>query len=250
MQWDEKSRIGLLLGVMVLALVVAVMLGPIPQDPAYHRFADSRACGLVPNCLNVLSNLGFVIVGLLGLRHVHCWPRQLQAALRVFWWGVLLVGPGSGWYHWAPDDARLVWDRLPMTVAFMGLFAAVVQDQFRLGGLWLPVLVSVGLASIGVWLLFDDLRFYGMVQFLTPVLILLIFFMYPQGQLPRQPLYYAFGFYALAKLAEFFDVGLFQLTGWLSGHSLKHLLAALAVVGLIKPGHSGGRAQTFGVLHD
>ena len=218
-----------------MAIAIAAMLGPIPQDPAYHEFADTRGCGPIPNCFNVLSNVGFVVAGFFGLRSVYRWPLPLQPAMKVFWWGILLIGPGSAWYHWAPDDARLVWDRLPMTVAFMGLFAAVLEDQFHLKGYWLPLLVGIGLASIGVWLILDDLRVYGLVQFLPPVLILLIFYQFPPATIPRRALYYAFGFYCLAKGAEFFDRQLWALTGWISGHSLKHLLAAVAVTWLIKP---------------
>ncbi|HHJ40229.1 MAG: hypothetical protein AXA67_06990 [Methylothermaceae bacteria B42] len=234
MAFKLDVRAASLITVVILAIAIAAILGPIPQDPAYHQFADARACGSIPNCFNVLSNLGFVLAGFLGLRSVFKWPAPLQPAMKVFWWGILLIGPGSAWYHWAPDDARLVWDRLPMTVAFMGLFAAVLQDQFHLKGYWLPLLVGVGLASIGVWLVFDDLRFYGLVQFLPPVLILLIFYLSPPGVIPRQAVYYAFAFYVLAKGAEFLDRELLALTGWISGHTLKHLLAAAAVTWLIK----------------
>ncbi|XSG84769.1 MAG: ceramidase domain-containing protein [Methylohalobius sp. ZOD2] len=231
---DIDRRYQVLFGVVLLAMVVAALVGPIPQDPAYHRFADSRACGWIPNCLNVLSNLAFWVVGGIGLQSVSHWPATLRPAWRVFWWGVFLTGFGSAWYHWAPDDARLVWDRLPMTLAFMGLFAAVLIDQFQLGRWVLLSLVLTGLASIGVWLAFDDLRLYGLVQFLPPALILLIFAFFPAGRISRRAIYLGLGFYAAAKGAEFLDGDIFALTGWLSGHSLKHLLAAVATVWLIR----------------
>ncbi len=221
-------------GGMILVVMVAWLIGPIPQDPAYHHFADTRDCGPVPSCFNVLSNLAFLFAGMTGLRTVLSWPQILQPAFRVFWWGILLTGLGSAWYHWAPDDARLVWDRLPMTLAFMGLFAAIVTDQFEVGPWLLPVLILIGLASIGVWLIFDDLRFYGLVQFLPPALILLIFWRFPPATIPRRAIWLAMGFYALAKLAEWLDGPVLEATGWISGHSLKHLLAALAVVWLIR----------------
>lgn len=229
----RPSPAWILLGVVAAALVGAALLGPVPQDPAYHQFADSRSCGRIPNCLNVLSNLAFVIVGAMGLRSVSGWPPTLRPAFWVFWWGVLLTGLGSAWYHWAPDDGRLVWDRLPMTLAFSGLFAAILMDQVRLGAWILPFLVAVGLASIGVWVISGDLRMYGLVQFLPPLLMVLIFVLYPPGRIPRWKLWLALAAYALAKAAEFLDVPIFELAG-ISGHTFKHLLAAGAPACLIR----------------
>lgn len=223
-----------LYGVILAAVMGALLVGPLPQDPSYHRFADIRACGGVPNCLNVLSSLAFVLVGWLGLRTVANWPGELRPALRVFWWGVFLTGFGSAWYHWAPTDARLVWDRLPMTLAFMGLFAAVLIDQFHPGRWVLPTAVMMGLASIGGWLAFDDLRLYGLVQFLPPVLVLLIFAWFPPGRITRRLVYLGFGCYAAAKVAELLDAEIFSATSWVSGHTLKHLLAAAAAAWLIR----------------
>ncbi len=228
-----------LYGMVVAAVMGALLVGPIPQDPAYHRFVDVRACG-VPNCLNVLSSLAFVLVGGLGLRSLANWPWELRPAFWVFWWGVCLTGFGSAWYHWAPDDTRLVLDRLPMTLAFTGLFAAVLIDQFGFG-LWVVwSLVAVGLASIGAWLAFDDLRLYGLVQFLPPVLILLICLWFPPGRIARRRMYLGFACYAAAKVAELLDAEIFVLTSWVSGHTLKHLLAAVAAAWLIKARSGAG----------
>lgn len=227
----ELYPLGMLLA---LAVVIAWWIGPVPQDPAYHQFADSRACGPLPNCLNVLSNLAFLVVGGVGLRRVDGWSGKLRPAMKVFWWGVLLVAPGSVWYHWAPDDARLVWDRLPMTGAFMGLFAAVLLDRLHLRPWILPPLVGVGLASIGVWLLSGDLRLYGLVQFLPMALMVVVLIQHPQGEIPAGALIWALGWYVAAKLAEWLDGEILAWTGLLSGHSLKHLLAALATARLWK----------------
>ncbi len=213
---------------IVAAVIAALLLGPIPQDPAYHRFADGRACGIVPNCFNVVSSLALVAVGGLGLWRLPNWPGALKLALRMFWWGVFLTGFGSAWYHLAPDDARLVWDRLPMTLAFMGLFTVVLIDQFQLGRWIVVAAMLTGLASIGVWLAFDDLRLYGLVQFLPPVLILWIYACFPPGRIRRGAVYLGLGSYAAAKVVELLDGEILQMSGWVSGHTLKHLLAAAA----------------------
>jgi len=110
----------------VLAAVPLVLLArimasaPIAQDQAYHEFADQRRLLGVPHLLDVVSNLPFLFVGAAGmllclspLRPPRC------ASWLAFFAGTALVFFGSGYYHWAPSDATLVWDRLPMTIAFM-----------------------------------------------------------------------------------------------------------------------------------
>jgi hypothetical protein len=149
----------------------------------------------------------------------------------VFFAGVALVFFGSGYYHWAPDDDSLVWDRLPMTVAFMGLFAAVLGEHLspNLERPFLLAVVAVGIASVILWKQTDDLRVYVWVQ-LAPLLVIpFMIAVFPGRFTHRHYLLYGVGFYALAKVAEYYDREIFALTSdALSGHSLKHLLAAAA----------------------
>lgn len=109
-----------------LALIVPaffLFVPPIAQDQAYHSFADSRSVWSIANFWNVVSNLPFAMVGLLGL-------GKLRGAVdRVLFTGVLLTFFGSAYYHLAPSDARLVWDRLPMTLVFMALLACVLSAE-------------------------------------------------------------------------------------------------------------------------
>lgn len=233
MQAKLDRRYVQLWAVVAGALALAAWLGPVPQDPAYHLFADCRSCGGIPNCFNVLSSVPFLIVGSIGLYRLRLWPEALRPAWRVFWLGVFGTGLGSAWYHLSPDDGRLVWDRLPMTLAFAGFFAAVLIDQFRFGQWVLWSMVALGLTSIGIWQVLGDLRLYGLVQFLPPVLVVLIFARFPPGRIRRRPVYQALVSYALAKVAELLDREIFLITSWLSGHTLKHLLAALAVAWLV-----------------
>jgi hypothetical protein len=233
----------LLLGsVAIAAIGVVFWLGPIPQDPGYHEFADRRAWLGIPNFWNVATNLPFLFIGLLGLS----WrPRLLSEALRghytILVIGVALVGVGSAYYHWAPSTPSLVWDRLPMTVAFMALFAAVVQDRVseRLGRVLLWPLMAAGAATIAYWYWSEtagrgDLRPYAVVQFLPMLLIPLMLLLFRGKGLRDAWLWATFGAYVLAKIAEHFDAAIFVATGFLSGHSLKHLLAALAVWSAIR----------------
>jgi hypothetical protein len=228
------------------ALVALLFVAPIPQDPAYHRFADARRFLGIANFGDVVSNVGFAIVGLWGLF------RILGAATTplfdhpmdsipyvVFFLGVALIGPGSGIYHAGPDNATLFWDRLPMTIAFMAFFAAVIADRIhrRAGIFWLlPSLLMVGVLALVYWQQTElagvgDLRFYGMVQFFPLVAIPVIIRLFPERRYTSgRSLVWVILWYAIAKVFEYFDKEIFDLLGGtVSGHSLKHLASAVAV---------------------
>lgn len=223
-------REAVLVAATLTALAVALALEPIAQDPAYHNFADQRRVFGIPNFANVASNLPFMVVGAAGLAFcLGSRPTGTHVPWIVFFAGVALVGVGSAYYHAQPTDAALVWDRLPMTVAFMGLFVALLAEHM---GAWitrylLPPALAIGLASIGWWRYADDLRFYAWVQFTPLLLIPLAVVLFRPAYTHRAYLLYGLGFYVLAKVGEFYDRELFDLTrGTLSGHSIKHLLAA------------------------
>jgi hypothetical protein len=232
----RRWRQGLLLLVVLGSLAFLRVLPPIGQDPRYHQFADQRPFFGIPNFMDVASNLPFLLAGLAGLR--VCRRRGFAGfapAWAVFFAGVALVSAGSAYYHWRPDNHTLVWDRLPMTLAFMALFAALLGESLgeRLGRLLLGPALLAGLASVVYWHLFDDLRFYLWVQsaplLAIPVCLLLFGSPHPR----RWLLLPALGCYLLAKLAEVCDARIFALSGNLvGGHALKHLLAA-AAVGLV-----------------
>ncbi len=228
--------------VAAFAIACAFLLDPIPQDPAYHDFGDSRALYGFPNFWNVVSNLPFLFVGALGLGRLR---RLASPALRTHYLvlcvAVALVGFGSAWYHLNPSNATLVWDRLSMTVAFMVLFSAIVADRVSwiAGRALLWPLVVTGIASIAWWVRTEavgqgDLRPYAIVQFLPMLLVPMILLLWRENFLSTKLVWAAFGAYGAAKLAEHLDAQMFAATGAFSGHSLKHLLAALATWWIIR----------------
>jgi hypothetical protein len=232
-----------LLGALALAgIVVAFSLEPIPQDPAYHGFADRRALLGVPNFGDVASNLPFALVGAFGLARVSLLRRRaLRAEYLVYCAGTLLVAFGSAHYHLAPSTPRLVWDRLPMTVGFMALCALVVRDRVaeRLGARLLWPLVAAGLASIAWWVATEeagrgDLRPYAVVQFLPMLLLPVILLLFRGEGLDGGWLWRSFGVYLLAKVCEFLDRPILEATGLASGHTLKHLAAAGAALCIVR----------------
>jgi hypothetical protein len=247
----RNTNLLILLAVSVCAMLAALAMPRIPQDPGYHAFADRRVFFGVPGFLDVATNAAFLLAGAFGLSRL---PRMqpLRPAYPVLCAAVILVAFGSAWYHLAPSDARLVWDRAPMTVAFMALFALVIGDGVseRAGKRMLWPLVLAGLASVAWWHLSEqrghgDLRPYALVQFLPMAMIPLILILFGAGRLRMPLLWAALCAYALAKLAEHFDAEALALTGFISGHSVKHLLsaaAALAAVMAVATGPQRSRA--------
>lgn len=226
------------LGAVTLsALILALYLPPIPQDPAYHEFADKRTIGGIPNFWNVASNFPFLLVGVFGLmRFSGLRNSPFLPAYLVVCFGVVFIGLGSAYYHYEPRTVTLTWDRLPMTIAFMALFSMVVTDRIseKLGRGLLWPLVLTGVASVLYWHWSElqgrgDLRPYAIVQFLPMLLIALILIWYREGVLSKGWLWSALATYALAKAAEHYDHAIYAQIGF-SGHGIKHLLASLAIL--------------------
>ena len=236
----------MILGVVTAAAGVVVALLPrIPQPQDYHNFADQRTFLAVPNCLNVLSNAPFLVAGLWGMilvfggrrkerdlfiNPVERWPYLILGL------GVAITCFGSAYYHLAPDNARLVWDRLPMTLGFMSLLAAMLMERVSLRGglIALGPLLLLGLASVVHWYESElhgagDLRLYLVVQFYTLLLVLLIIGLFPARYTRGWHLGIAMALYVLAKVFEVLDRQIYRPGHVISGHTLKHLVGALAV---------------------
>jgi hypothetical protein len=220
-----------LLSIIALAsLAVALSMEPIAQSRSYHHFADQRPILGVPNFMDVSSNIAFLLVGAAGVVFLASRAISLRPAWLTFFLGVAIVSAGSAYYHANPNNGTLVWDRLPMTLGFMGLLAAILGEfvSERLGRMLLVPAALSGLLSVLYWHWFDDLRFYIWIQSMSllaiPVLLTLFRSRYTHAWL----LLVALAFYGFAKIAETYDGEVFAATGQLfSGHTLKHGLAAL-----------------------
>lgn len=230
-----------LLAVAITAIAGLCVVGPVPQDAEYHRFADSRQIAGIRNFWNVFSNLPFVLVALFGLwRYPRLAVSQSRAAYLFLCLGVFLLGFGSACYHQAPSNASLLWDRLPMTVAFMAMFALLLGERVISGhrNATLSLLITFGAFATLYWSWTEsqgqgDLRPYVLVQFLPVVLMPLILWLFREEYLRSSLLLYAFGLYVLAKACEYFDHEIYRMIQFVSGHTLKHLVASLAVLCII-----------------
>jgi hypothetical protein len=243
-------RTWLLVALSALMVGATARVPPVPQDPAYHHFADARSAFGVPNLLNVVSNFPFLVVGALGFLFLARDRRRgghtafvTPGERRPYWLffaGVGLTSVGSAYYHWWPDNATLFWDRLPMTIAFMALLASVIGERVsrRAGARLLWPLVLVGAASALYWHLGEqrgigDLRPYGLVQFGSMVLVLLILVLFPPRYTRTADLVIAMGWYAAAKTFEYLDHEFLALTQ-VSGHTWKHLASAAAAYWILR----------------
>ncbi|MBI4388912.1 MAG: alkaline phytoceramidase [Nitrospinae bacterium] len=240
-------------GILCVAALSAAGLfafPPLAQDPAYHDFADRRSLLGIPNFGDVASNLPFLIVGWMGLRFLRThWSGGAlfaEASEQRLWsalfGSIVLVGLGSGYYHLGPDNARLVWDRIAIVMAFMSLFSIVMMERIpgKTGLYLFPALLIAGIGSVVYWNYGEmrsmgDLRPYALTQVLPMLAIPMMCLLFPPRYAGTPYLILALIWYAVAKVFEHFDQGLFELLGGaVSGHTLKHLAAGLGACYLLR----------------
>ena len=241
---SRKAGLTLLFVITAVIAVVDLLLPRIPQPQAYHMFADQRSFLGIPNFGDVVSNVPFAIFGLWGLVFLlrpnseaiseHFIDKRERWFYLIIFFGLFLTAFGSSYYHLKPSNARLVWDRLPMTIVFMSLVSALIAERINLRiGLWLlPILLLIGVGSVLQWYMSElhgvgDLRFYATVQTYS-VLFLLMALLFPPRYTCGSGLVFVAGFYILAKILEVLDKQIFSLGHVVSGHTLKHLAASLA----------------------
>jgi hypothetical protein len=234
---SSKTTLVFLVCATLLLIGAMLLFAPIPQLQSYHDFADQRKWLGIPNTWNVLSNIPFALVGMWGL-FLLCTRKVKFVDSREQWFwvaisiGFILTAMGSSYYHLEPNDSRLVWDRLGMTIVFMSLAAALIGERINIDiGLWLwPFLLAAGIYSVFLWRENGDLRFYLCIQAFTLMVILLMAF-----SLRSWDLAIVLIFYALAIVFEQLDHEIYRFSKeTVSGHTLKHLAGAAAGAWLIR----------------
>ena len=242
---SRRARLWFIIALTLPVAILTLIEPPIAQDPSYHQFADQRMFFGIPNFLNVVSNLAFFIVGVIGLTFL--WRHRQQGypyfidkreewPYLVLFIGITLTSLGSSYYHLAPDNTHLVWDRLPMTISFMSFFAAMVMERINLkAGLFLLIpLVVFGIFSVIYWYASGlsgtgDLRYYVDAQFYPLLAMPLIVILFPPRYVPDRWVFSVILLYILSKVFELQDAQIYKmLHGIVSGHTLKHLTAAAA----------------------
>lgn len=245
-----NKSIKITLAVLFASIVIFSLLPPVGLPDGYHNFADQRILLFIPNFFDVASNIPFALLGLYGVDFLtrskkDFFPLDLSSKLAFlgFFLAVILVMFGSANYHWSPTDASLLWDRVPIVIAFVCLFGGFLSDRLNSHGVVLYVTPCLIFLSFGAlaWdqYQFDqggDLRFYLLVQIFPIVILPIVCRLYPVGRLTTEKhLWQMIAWYGVSKICEFFDTRIFILTNeTVSGHTLKHLAAAMAVLAVIR----------------
>lgn len=235
-----NKQTGVPIGLALLAAAAAVGLPAVPQPLEYHQFADRRRMLGIDNFLDVTSNFGFLFAGIAGLAILLGGRTQFEQRVErwpwiVFFVGMVLTMAGSCFYHLGPNHESLFWDRLAMTIAFMGLVSAQIVDRIdvRAGLLLLAPMVLIGMATAVYWIVSErqgagNVLPYALLQGFAVFVLLLMAVLNPSRYTRANDLYTIFGWYVLAKVLEHFDAEVLALTQFVSGHTLKHLAAAAA----------------------
>ncbi|MBV4356879.1 hypothetical protein [Pinibacter aurantiacus] len=247
----KKVKQTLVILAAILLILAAFILPAVNQQQTFHDFADKRSLLFIPNAGDVLSNLAFLFVALWGLivlakdKIIEPSQNNLKNAYRWMFLGLMLTAFGSAFYHWAPTDKRLVWDRLPMTMVFMPLLAATFIERLNVRGKSLLIAaITDGVASVFYWKFSGNLMPYFVAQYGAIFLILLSIILLPSPYTKRYNILVAAGFYAIAFTCEKFDRNIFSFTHEvISGHTIKHLSAAAGfcfIVTMLKPQRATG----------
>jgi len=228
-----------------MTLYIIGFVEPISQDKLYHDFSDSREIFSIHNFYNVMTNLAFFFVGVAALYKLFVQNsltimREAKNSYTFLFVGIALVSLGSGYYHLDPNNETLLWDRLPMTIAFMSLFSIVISEYVHLktGKKSLFPAIGLGLASVFYWYWGElhaggDLRFYALIQLLPIITVLVVLTFFSSKFNNSKGYWILFCCYILAKVFEHFDEEIYTYLGVISGHSLKHLVAAIGLYSLV-----------------
>jgi hypothetical protein len=248
---DRTKIIFLISLVAVIVYSIFVFVPPIPQPLSYHNFADRRVIADIPYFGDVVSNILFILVGFSGLaflikqigRSSANFINQREKFLWLsFFLSSILIGLGSGFYHLNPTNSTLVWDRLPMTLAFMALTTIMIEERINNGTLTLIIfliLLLVGVFSVIYWNYTEqqgvgDLRAYGLVQFLPFVIIPFLIILFPPRYDNIGTIIKVFSLSLIARFGEHFDTAIYTFSqNFISGHTVKHIAFSGAVYVLL-----------------
>ena len=214
-------------GLAAVAIVAVALAGTIVRGPEFHHYADARSWLGIPHAGDVISNVAFVIVA----ARARAWLRDGYAiAVGV---GVAAIGLGSALYHVAPGDAALAFDWGPIAITLAILSAAVIRDRVgpRAGRRVLGVGTTFAVGSVAWWLASGgtaggNMAPYVAVQ-LAGIVVPALVAVLVRGTIAARWLVLGVVVFALARGVAAYDAALLDLLG-VSGHSLKHVLAALA----------------------
>ncbi|MGF1725587.1 ceramidase domain-containing protein [Photobacterium nomapromontoriensis] len=230
--------LSLLLTTLLLG-ILAYYFSPITQSRYFYHYADQRSFFGIPHFWNIFSNFGFLLVGYVGLKALRCNSLtiipQLSSIYHLFFVSLITAFIGSSIYHYSPTPFTLMLDRIPITIGFCSLYCIVLAEHvsLKLAKTMIIPILAYGIISVLYWYMTDvltgrgDMAAYILVQLLPIIHIPMIIALYPSKLGNARYYLMAIGMYGLAKLAESNDEEIYNILGGISGHSLKHVLAAI-----------------------
>ncbi|MBI2791267.1 MAG: alkaline phytoceramidase [Gammaproteobacteria bacterium] len=242
-EFIRNYRDSLLVFITLSVITILFLHPPIPQYENYNFFANQCSCMGLPHAENTITNLPFLFVGLWGLMRFRRYV--ITCNIERFCWLGYLIGVtctffGSSYYHLDPDNFRLVWDRIPVVFAFISLFHAILAERVskKFAKISLLPLLALSISTVIYWYFTEtwglgDMRAYILVQLLPMLLIPFILKWYSSRYSHGWMLLLVGAWYLLAKIFEGLDAFVYDLNGYVSGHGIKHLLAALACVQVV-----------------
>ena len=229
----------ILLFVLMIFIILIYQGKSIPQDLSYHHFADDCNHFGIPNFWNCITNLPFLLCGIIFFKLTKISDSFLRSISFLMGIGFILTGFGSAYYHLDPNNKTLVWDRIPMTIVFVSFFLLLVYQYVSrtiARYLLIPLIIS-GILSVIYWIYTEfqgngDLRWYIIIQFYPLIATLIIIVSKWNSLREKYWILLALFFYVLAKIFEIqFDDLLFKYYNF-SGHSIKHLFSACSGLSL------------------
>lgn len=224
--------------ISMLSVLFIIALAPMTQSQDYHHFAEQRTVAGIPHFGDVLSNIAFAMAGIMLLLKAPSWsptevyPQQ-NTLFKALCYGSIILGFGSAYYHWAPDDYTLAWDRAAMVLGFAVIFYdscvryGVFSDKDVVYRSLIVAAVFVG--TVLFWMLTGRLEPYVFVQFFTMFALVVLAAMNYKS-IPSKHLIGMFVWYFVAKVCEHYDDVIFEISAHIvSGHTLKHVAYAVAL---------------------
>jgi hypothetical protein len=227
------------LSAFVTTLLLFLIRDRLHFDPATYsaHLADNNTHLGIANFWNVITNVGFAYLGIYGLLHRKKFPESYRTLGTIFALAILGTGFGSSYFHYNPNPSTLFWDQLPMSIGFASFVGMVIADRVSVkAGRILGYVLSV----VGPWSVWNiyfgngDTLFYICLQFGTLLFALLVITLTRAEKMKTSLIFFGLIAYIVAKVLETYDGPIFDTLGFISGHSLKHIAATVALWAIFK----------------
>ncbi len=227
------------LSAFVTVFVLWMIRDRLHFDPAAYsaHLADNNSHFGIPNIWTVITTSGYAYLGAYGLIRRSQFPESYRTLGTIFAFAILGTGFGSSYFHYNPNPSTLFWDQLPMSIGFASFAGMVIADRVcvKTGRILGYLLTVVGPWS--VWNIYfgnGETFYYICLQFGTLLFALLVIALTRAAKMKTSLIFFGLIAYVVAKVLETYDGPIFDALGFISGHSLKHIAATIALWAIFK----------------